>query len=170
MGEHKEQGRLFIGTKKVLWYNDLEDSIEFELDDGSKDIVTVDQFKAIAKPSRYDDGMVRIYKWNKAVSEIMEILLRNKMKLIEKDFVTGRVDSTIIEGYQKAAAKLFGARYEDFINLAQIDSVLKENNLMFIDEEVAVEAGSDAGVEEVAAEEVVAEEPQAEEVAAPEAE
>ncbi len=153
--------RLFVGQKKVLWYNEVDGDVEFNLDDGSSDSVTADQFKAIAKASRYEDGMVRVYKWNKAITEIMEILLRNKMKLIEKDFVTGRIDSTIIEGYQKAVSVLFGAKFEEFINLAQIDSVLKDNNTMFNEEEVVVE-GSEA---EVVAEEVVAEEVAAEEVA-----
>ena len=155
--------RLFVGSKKIIWYNIDGDEVEFRLDDGSSDVVTEAQFKAIARPSRYDDGMKQVYKWNKAVSEIMEILLKNKMKLIEKDFVTGRIDATIIQGYQKAAAKLFGSKFEEFINLAQIDSVLKENNMTFNEEEVVVE---EVAAPEAPAEEVVAEEAPAEEVAA----
>lgn len=153
----ENKDRLFVGSKKVVWYNNSDEGdIDFTLDDGSSDTVTADQFKSIAKPSRYDDGMVRVYKWNDAISQIMEILLRNKMKLIEKDFVTGRIDSTVIESYQKAAATLFGAKFEEFINLAQIDSVLKEHDMLKREDESAVEAGSDAGaVEEAAAEEVV---------------
>lgn len=131
--------RLFVGSKKIIWYNIGDNEVEFRLDDGSSDTVTEAQFKAIARPSRYDDGMKQVYKWNQAVSEIMEILLKNKMKLIEKDFVTGRIDATIIQGYQKAAAKLFGAKFEEFINLAQIDNVLKEHNMTFNEEEVVVE-------------------------------
>ena len=112
--------KLFIGKKKVLWYNKTEDGdIKFELDDGSSDTVTEPQFQVIAKTHRYEDGMVQVYKWNDAVSKIIAILLDNKMRLIEKDFVAGRVDATIIENYQKAAAKLFGAQFEEFINLAQ---------------------------------------------------
>lgn len=155
--------RLFIGSKKIIWYNIDGDSVEFKLDDGSSDTVTEAQFKAIAKPSRYDDGMRQVYKWNQAISEIMEILLKNRMKLIEKDFVTGRIDATIIQGYQKAAAKLFGAKFEEFINLAQIDTVLKENNMTFNEEEVVVE---EVAAQEAPAEEVVVEEAPAPEVAA----
>lgn len=154
--------RLFVGSKAVIWYNIDGDEVEMKLDDGSSDVVTEAQFKAIARPSRYDDGMRQVYKWNQAISEIMEILLKNKMKLIEKDFVTGRIDATIIDGYQKAAAKLFGAKFEEFINLAQIDSVLKENNMTFNDDEVVEEVAAP----EAPAEEVVAEEAPAEEVAA----
>jgi hypothetical protein len=156
------QERLFVGSKKIIWYNIDGDEVEFRLDDGSSDIVTEAQFKAIARPSRYDDGMKQVYKWNEAVSEIMEILLKNRMKLIEKDFVTGRIDATIIQGYQKAAAKLFGAKFEEFINLAQIDSVLKENNMTFNEEEVVEEVAAP----EAPAEEVVVEEAPAPEVAA----
>lgn len=154
--------RLFIGSKAIIWYNIDGDSVEFKLDDGSSDTVTESQFKAMAKPSRYDDGMRQVYKWNQAVSEIMEILLKNRMKLIEKDFVTGRIDATIIQGYQKATAKLFGAKFEEFINLAQIDSVLKENNMTFNEEEVVEEVAAP----EAPAEEVVVEEAPAPEVAA----
>ena len=50
--------RLFVGQKKVLWYNEVDGDVEFNLDDGSSDSVTADQFKAIAKSSRYEDGMV----------------------------------------------------------------------------------------------------------------
>lgn len=150
MGEHQEQDRLFVGEKKVLCYNtNSEGDIEFELQDGSSDTITADQFWAVAKPSRYDDGMVRVYKWNKAISEIVGILLKNKMKLIEKDFVSSRVDETIIQAYQRAAAKLFGAKFEDFINLAQIDSVLKEHNSMFIEENAVEEVASDVADESV---------------------
>lgn len=154
--------RLFIGSKKIIWYNIDGDSVELKLDDGSSDTVTEAQFKAMAKPSRYDDGMRQVYKWNQAISEIMEILLKNRMKLIEKDFVTGRIDATIIQGYQKAAAKLFGAKFEEFINLAQIDTVLKENNMTFNEEEVVEEVAAP----EAPAEEVVVEEAPAPEVAA----
>jgi hypothetical protein len=151
MGEQKED-RLFLGSKKIIWYNSNDDGdVDFTLDDGSNDTVTAEQFKAIAKPSRYDDGMVRVYKWNSAISQIMEILLKNKMKLIEKDFVIGRIDSTIIESYQKAAAALFGAKYEEFINLAQIDAVLKEHNMLKYKDESTIEAGSDTTVVEESA-------------------
>lgn len=151
--------RLFVGSKKIIWYNIDGDEVEFRLDDGSSDIVTEAQFKAMAKPSRYDDGMKQVYKWNEATSEIMEILLKNRMKLIEKDFVTGRIDATIIQGYQKAAAKLFGAKFEEFINLAQIDTVLKENKMTFNDDEVVEEVvAPEAPAEEVAEEVAPAEE------------
>lgn len=151
--------RLFIGSKAIIWYNIDGDEAEFKLDDGSSDIVTEAQFKAMAKPSRYDDGMKQVYKWNEATSEIMEILLKNRMKLIEKDFVTGRIDATIIQGYQKAAAKLFGAKFEEFINLAQIDTVLKENKMTFNDDEVVEEVvAPEAPAEEVAEEVAPAEE------------
>jgi hypothetical protein len=94
----------------------------------------------------------------------MAILLKNKMRVIEKQFVLGRVDETIIDSYDRASAKLYGTDYEHNINLAHIHEVLTKDNPMIIDEEVEEVAGSDAVAEEVVAEEVVAEE------AAPEAE
>lgn len=167
MNTKKDQ--LFVGKKKIVWYNVADGDVEFTLDDGSKDMVTEEQFEAIALPSRYDDGEVRIKKWNPAIRAIMGILLANKMKLIEKDFVTGRIDATVIENYQQAAAYLFGAKFEEFINLSEIDRVLKEKSMNEETEVVAEEVISDDGsVEEVVApaEEVVAEEAPAEEVVA----
>jgi len=142
-----KKDNLFIGKAKVIWYNSSEGDTKYTLDDGSSGTVTDEQFSAMAKTSRYEDKMAQVYKWNQAVSEIVEILLKNKMMLIEKDFVSGRVDSTIVENYGKAAAILFGAPMEEFIKLSDIDRVLKENPMS--DEQEIV-------TEEVAAEEVVA--------------
>ncbi len=162
MNTKKDQ--LFVGKKKIVWYNVADGDVEFTLDDGSKDMVTEEQFESIALPARYDDGEVRIKKWNPAIRAIMGILLANKMKLIEKDFVTGRIDATVIENYQQAAAYLFGAKFEEFINLSEIDRVLNEKSMNEETEVVAEEAVAEEVV--APAEEVVAEEAPAEEVVA----
>lgn len=144
------QERLFIGSKAVIDYNEEDMKVKFVLDDGSGDTITKDQFETIARPARYDDGMVRVYKWNSAVIEIMGVLLKNNMKLIEKDFVTQQIDSTIVQNYQRAAAELFGASHEELITLESIDKVLKGNN-MFTEEnneEVASDVVEETPVEE----------------------
>jgi len=151
----------YIGQKKITEYNEMEGKVQFTLDDGSGDIVTKDQFDSIVKDEKYDDGMVRVFKWNKAVSQIMKVLLENDMRLIEKDFVMGRVDTTIVENYRTASAKLFGAKDENLISLSQINKVLigKGNDMI---KEKKVETPV---VEETPA---VVETPVVEETAAPE--
>ena len=149
--------KLYLGKNRILEYNIGEECVSYTLEDGRSDTATEAQFHAMAKSEPYDDKMTQVYKWNGAVADIMGILLENRMMLIEKDFVLGRVDETVRQNYATAAARLFGAPHEEFINLKHIDNVLKEQKME--DEQVVVEPT----VEEVAVEETPAAE---EEVAA----
>lgn len=116
----------YIGQLKVREYNEVEGKVSYLLEDSSGAIVTREQFDSMVKNAPYDDGMVRVNKWLPAVREIMEILLKNDMTLIEKDFVTGRIDATIIQNYEDAAAHAFGADYEHNISLSMIHKILTE--------------------------------------------
>lgn len=115
----------YIGQQEVSEYNEVEGKVKYTLSDSSGATVTKEQFESMVRDTPYDDGLVRIYKWNPAVREIMGILLKNDMTILEKDFVSGRVDSTIIENYGAAAAKLFGTDYEHNITLSMIDKALQ---------------------------------------------
>lgn len=160
----------YIGQKEVSEYNEIEGNVHYTLSDGSGDIVTSEQFASMHKPEPYDDGLIRINKWSPAITEIMAVLLKNNMRVIEKQFVLGRVDETIIDSYDRASAKLYGTDYEHNINLRHIHDVLTKGQEM-IDEEVVEVAASESETpaEEVVAEEVVAAEEVVEETA-PEAE
>lgn len=115
----------YIGTKKIVDQQpEAEGLVTYKLEDGTNATVRADQFESMAKEEAYEDGMVRVYKWNPAVSKVMEILLAYDMTLLEKDFVINRIDATIIENYGKAAAKLFGSDFEHNIKLSQIHKAL----------------------------------------------
>ena len=126
----------YIGEQKVKEYNEIEGKVQYTRGDGSGDMVTREQFDAMLKDEPYDEGMCRVFKWSPAVKEIMAVLLKNDMMLIEKDFVTGRIDATIIENYQKASAKLFGAQNENMIRLSQINRALIGKDTTMSEEEV----------------------------------
>lgn len=118
----------YIGKMEVKEYKDIDGpvpKVRVILSDNEAEEFTKEQLENVVSDTPYDDAEVRIKKWSPAVKQIMEILLKNDMMIIEKDFVTSRIDATIIENYGKAAAKLFGAKYEDFITLNQIDKALK---------------------------------------------
>lgn len=115
----------YIGQLKVREYNEVEGKVSYLLEDSSGATVTKQQFDSMVAAAPYDDGLVRVKKWLPAVRDIMEVLLRNDMTIVEKDFVLGRVDETVIQNYGIAAAKLFGADYEHNISLSMIDKVLK---------------------------------------------
>lgn len=119
----------YIGQKEVAEYNEINGDVHYTLSDGSGDTVTKEQFESMHQPKAYDDGMVRIHKWKPAIMAIMAILLANKMKVIEKQFVLGRVDETIIDAYDRASAILYGTDYEHNINLKHLDDVLKGNHM-----------------------------------------
>lgn len=144
----------YIGQKEVSEYNEIEMNVHYTLSDGSGDTVTKEQFESMHKPEPYDDGLVRIHKWAPAITAIMKILLDNKMKVIEKQFLLGRVDETIIDSYDRASAILYGTDYEHNINLAHIHEVLTKGDPMITDENVE-EAASDAVEAEGAAEQAV---------------
>jgi len=126
----------YIGQKEVSEYNEIEMNVHYTLSDGSGDTVTKEQFESMHKPEPYDDGLVRIHKWSPAITEIMAVLLKNNMRVIEKQFVLGRVDETIIDSYDRASAILYGTDYEHNINLAQIHAVLTKGDPMITDENV----------------------------------
>lgn len=147
----------YIGQKEVSEYNEIEMNVHYTLSDGSGDTVTKEQFESMHKPEPYDDGLVRIHKWAPAITAIMQILLDNKMKVIEKQFLLGRVDETIIDSYDRASAILYGTDYEHNINLAHIHAVLTKGDPMITDENVEEAVASEA-VEETPVEEAVVEE------------
>ena len=82
---------LYIGQKRVAEYSEVEDGIvEYVFEDNSRGRVTTEQFDSMVKDKAYDDGMARVYKWAPAVREIMAVLLKNNMMMIEKAIVTGK--------------------------------------------------------------------------------
>jgi len=116
----------YIGQHEVSEYNKVEGrKVKYLLSDQSGNTVTEEQFESMLKDEPYDDALVRVNKWNPAIREIMQVLLKNDMTILEKDFITGRIDETIIQNYGQAAAKLFGADYEHNITLSMIDRALK---------------------------------------------
>lgn len=117
----------YIGKQKVSKVEEIEGKIRYTLADGNGSTVTQEQFDSMVKDHEYDDAMVRVQKWLPAIRELMAVLLRNDMTIIEKDFVIGRLDETIVQNYGSASAKLFGAKsgFEGDISLSQIDNVLK---------------------------------------------
>lgn len=116
----------YIGQQKVREYNEVEGKVSYLLESNSGATVTKVQFDSMLSEEPYDDGLVRVKKWNPAIRDIMRILLSNDMTLLEKDFVTGRIDETILQNYQIAAAKAFGADYEHNISLTMIDKILAD--------------------------------------------
>jgi len=125
MSSDESKPKLYIGQKLVTEYNEVESGvIDYVFEDNSRGRATMEQFDSMVKDKPYDDGMARVYKWGPAVREIMAVLLKNNMMMIEKDFVMGRVDETIIQRYAEAAAKLFGSPSENEITLTKIHEVL----------------------------------------------
>lgn len=134
---------MFIGLQKIKTEIDLGDGkIKYILENDSGDTVTKEQFESMSSETAYEDGFVRVRKWNPALEKIMPILLENDLKLIEKDFVTGRIDETIVDSYRKAAAQVFGSDFEHNITLSQIHKVLTGKDKIMAEEvtpEVVVE-------------------------------
>lgn len=115
----------YIGQKEVTSEVKEGEKIRFTLIDGSGNDVTKDQFKAIVSDTKYDDGEVRARQWDPAIMKMVEILLENDIKQIEIPFVIQRLMTTLEDKYDQATAKLFGAKYGDFVTLGMVDKVLK---------------------------------------------
>lgn len=133
----------YIGSQKIKEYNELDGRIQFTLENGAGDTVTVQQFESLSKEKPYDDGMIRVFKWVPAVREIMEILLKNDMRVADKQFVLGRVDETIISNYDRASAILYGVDFEHNIGLKEIHKAITSQKNISSVESVSEEKNSE---------------------------
>jgi len=115
----------YIGKNKVVETKEVEDKILYVLENGEGNTATKEQFESMACPEQYEDGEVQIKKWNPAVGQILAILLKNDMKMIEKEFVITRIDSSITENCNKATAKLYGVENPYFVTMSMVDTILR---------------------------------------------
>ena len=131
---------LYIGSQQVTEVYPHPDGkmVAYVLANNERGELTTEQFAVVAKPTAYDDGRVSVEKWKPTVKKIMEILLEDRMRLMDKDFILQQVDNTIVHNYEKAVAKMFGAEFVEYISLPMLDAVLTAP------EADEVEAGSES--------------------------
>ncbi len=110
---------IYVGSTKVTPVtlpNGLLDGIELK--------ATQEQFDAMKSATPYEDGLVSIRKWRPTIAKIVAILVADNTEMQDKDFIMQRVDSTLLENFRAASAKLFGVDDNGKTTLQQIIDIL----------------------------------------------
>jgi hypothetical protein len=118
----------YVGTQKVVEFLAIEntDKIVFTLDNGRKDEATMEQYIAMISPTAYPDGQVSVRKWKPFVDEVLEGMMKNDLKMVDKDFVLGQIESRLVTSANKATTKLWQTDDMMHVSLRKIDEVLKQ--------------------------------------------
>lgn len=119
---------LYIGKQKIQhhFYDEVIEMVAVKLEDNTTHEFTQEQFDSVKSEDAYDDGLVVVRKWQPALHEILQVLLKNGMTMGEKDFILERLDTSIVNNYQTAVNKLFDVKHVSLISMKSVDVVLKK--------------------------------------------
>lgn len=114
---------IYVGSTKVTPVTLPNGLISVDLD-GIELKATQEQFDAMKSDVPYEDGLVSIRKWRPTIAKIVAILVADNTEMQDKDFIMQRVDSTLLENFRAASAKLFGVEDNGKTTLQQIIDIL----------------------------------------------
>jgi len=125
----EEVKKIYVGKHAVAQVipQTQTETVAVIYEDNSHDEFTAEQWEAVMADAPYDDALIPIKKWTPALTQILEILQKNKMVLGDKDFVLNRLDQSLVNNYQKAVNKYFGVEHVSQISLDMIDVALKND-------------------------------------------
>jgi hypothetical protein len=85
---------------------------------------TQEQFDAMKSSAPYEDGLVMIRKWRPTIAKVLAILVADNTEMQDKDFVMQRVDTSILENFRAASAKLFNVTDNGHVTLQQVVDII----------------------------------------------
>jgi hypothetical protein len=124
----KDNAQYYVGKRKVKSFstNEAINLVGVLYTDDSIDEFTQRQWDSVKSVTPYDDQTVSALKWKPLVEIILIEMLRDKARILDKDFILNQVDSSLVENYNLAISKIFGVHDPRQISLPQLDEILKK--------------------------------------------
>ena len=128
MTKEKKEEVIYVGSKKVANFKvaDKTDLVGVLYEDNSSENYTTRQWESVKSDEKYDDGLVDTRKFTPLLKDILVLMLKENIRLIDKDFIINKLDASILENYSTMICKMFEVPEMSFISLGQIDANLKK--------------------------------------------